>query len=136
MTDTLLWLLTDLLLVTLVLAITYNAVLCRSLTRAIVLFMALGLVLALIWSRLKAPDLALAEAAIGSGIAGALLLAALRETQPDEQLEPFTRAKRLMLGGLSAGLFLFSWRHRARTWRKRPWRFRNGNRSRGAGSAK
>ncbi len=41
-------------------------------------FVALGLVLALTWFRLAAPDLALAEAAVGSGLTGALMLAALR----------------------------------------------------------
>jgi len=44
---------------------------------AIVLFIAFGLVMALVWVRLQAPDVALAEAAIGAGLTGALLLAAL-----------------------------------------------------------
>lgn len=44
---------------------------------AIVLFIAFGLVLALTWVRLDAPDIALAEVAIGAGLTGALLLAAL-----------------------------------------------------------
>jgi multisubunit Na+/H+ antiporter MnhB subunit len=45
--------------------------------RSIVLFMAFGLVLAVAWGRLLAPDVALAEAAIGAGLSGALLLAAV-----------------------------------------------------------
>ncbi len=45
--------------------------------RAVVLFIAFGLVLSVIWIRLSAPDIALAEAIIGAGITGALLLAAL-----------------------------------------------------------
>jgi uncharacterized MnhB-related membrane protein len=45
--------------------------------KAIVLFIAFGLVMALAWVRLQAPDIALAEAAIGAGLTGALLLAAL-----------------------------------------------------------
>jgi uncharacterized MnhB-related membrane protein len=45
--------------------------------RAIVLFVAFGLLMALAWVRLDAPDIALAEAAIGAGLTGALLLAAL-----------------------------------------------------------
>ena len=44
---------------------------------AIVLFVAFGLMMALAWVRLQAPDIALAEAAIGAGLTGALLLAAL-----------------------------------------------------------
>jgi uncharacterized MnhB-related membrane protein len=45
--------------------------------KAIVLFIAFGLVMALAWVRLDAPDVALAEAAIGAGLTGALLLSAL-----------------------------------------------------------
>ncbi|MBD3896272.1 DUF4040 domain-containing protein [Halomonas sp. ML-15] len=44
---------------------------------AVVHFMAFGLVMALVWVRLEALDIALAEAAIGTGVTGALLLAAL-----------------------------------------------------------
>ncbi len=45
--------------------------------RSVVLFMAFGLVMALVWVRLEALDVALAEAAIGAGLTGALLLSAL-----------------------------------------------------------
>lgn len=45
--------------------------------KAIVLFISFGLLMALAWVRLNAPDVALAEAAIGAGFTGALLLAAL-----------------------------------------------------------
>ena len=47
------------------------------LTRAVVLFIVFGLLMALAWARLSAPDIALAEAAIGAGLTGALLLDAL-----------------------------------------------------------
>ena len=47
------------------------------LRRSVILFMAFGLVLAVAWGRLLAPDVALAEAAIGAGLSGALLLAAV-----------------------------------------------------------
>jgi uncharacterized MnhB-related membrane protein len=49
----------------------------RDLFRAVIKFIALGLLLAVAWVRLRAPDVALAEAAVGSGLTGALLLAAL-----------------------------------------------------------
>jgi uncharacterized MnhB-related membrane protein len=42
--------------------------------KSVVLFIAFGLLTALAWVRLAAPDIALAEAAIGAGITGALLL--------------------------------------------------------------
>lgn len=45
-----------------------------SLFRAVVLFIVFGLLLALVWVRLEAPDIALAEAAIGAGLTGVLLL--------------------------------------------------------------
>lgn len=47
--------------------------------RAVVLFISFGMLMALGWVRLQAPDLALAEAAIGSGLTGALFLSALRK---------------------------------------------------------
>lgn len=50
----------------------------RRLFDAIVAFVFFGLVVALVWARLAAPDLALAEAAIGAGLTGALLLVAYR----------------------------------------------------------
>jgi uncharacterized MnhB-related membrane protein len=45
--------------------------------KSVVLFIAFGLLTALAWVRLAAPDIALAEAAIGAGITGALLLDAV-----------------------------------------------------------
>ena len=48
------------------------------LDRAILLFITFGLLLTLAWARLSAPDIGLAEAAIGAGLTGALLLDAYR----------------------------------------------------------
>ena len=55
-----------------------------NLFKATVLFIVFGLVTALTWTRLDAPDVALAEAAIGAGLTGALLLSTLAaiSTQP------------------------------------------------------
>lgn len=50
----------------------------RSLFRSIVTLVVFGLVMALAWARLEAPDLALAEAALGAGLTGALLLVSYR----------------------------------------------------------
>ncbi|MGI8649705.1 MAG: hydrogen gas-evolving membrane-bound hydrogenase subunit E, partial [Rubrobacter sp.] len=49
----------------------------RDLFRAAVLFIAFGLLIAISWARLGAPDIALAEAAIGAGLTGALFLNAV-----------------------------------------------------------
>jgi uncharacterized MnhB-related membrane protein len=50
-----------------------------------VLFIAFGLLMALAWVRLDAPDIALAEAAIGAGLTGAILLAALARLKPKKK---------------------------------------------------
>lgn len=58
-------------------ALIWSALRCllvASLDRALVTFIVFGLLLALAWARLAAPDIALAEAAIGAGLSGALLL--------------------------------------------------------------
>ncbi|CAM3886264.1 hydrogenase subunit MbhD domain-containing protein [Vreelandella rituensis] len=67
----------DLLLTLAALATAGQCLLLPGLFRAVTNLMAFGLVMALIWVRLDAPDVALAEAAIGAGITGALLLTAL-----------------------------------------------------------
>ena len=65
----------------------WRSLACRALFEAIVLFIAFGLLMALAWVRLDAPDIALAEAAIGAGLTGALLLSAvagLASASPDK----------------------------------------------------
>ncbi|HPC61292.1 MAG TPA: DUF4040 domain-containing protein [Verrucomicrobiota bacterium] len=67
----------------------------RDLFRAIIQFIALGLLIAVAWVRLRAPDVALAEAAVGSGLTGALILSALVRMRrhpkvPDRQIPPRT----------------------------------------------
>lgn len=60
----------------------------RRLYTSVVLLIAFGLLLALTWARLGAPDLALAEAAIGAGLTGALLLTALARTGDEAPRRP------------------------------------------------
>jgi multisubunit Na+/H+ antiporter MnhB subunit len=55
----------------------WRALASPQLFRAVMLFVAFGLLMALAWVRLDAPVIALAEVAIGAGLTGALLLAAL-----------------------------------------------------------
>ncbi len=45
--------------------------------KAVVLFISFGLLMALAWVRMRAPDVALAEAALGAGLTGPLFLSAL-----------------------------------------------------------
>ncbi|MCU0833201.1 MAG: DUF4040 domain-containing protein [Chromatiaceae bacterium] len=68
----------DLLLSLTLVGLAAAALTSREPRRAVILFIAFGLLLALVWARLRAPDVALAEAAIGAGLAGALMLAAAR----------------------------------------------------------
>ena len=58
---------------------------------AIALFVAFGLLMTIVWVRLSAPDIALAEVGIGTGLTGALLFAGL------------ARLRRLRTGGDEAG---------------------------------
>jgi multisubunit Na+/H+ antiporter MnhB subunit len=96
----------DLLLVLTLLALGWGALESRDAKRGVVLFIAFGLVLALVWARLAAPDVALAEAAIGAGLSGALLIAATR----DRGANPGTAARQgtsvRVAGWVVAGLCL------------------------------
>ena len=67
----------DLLLGILMVVLAGASLLLQQLFRSVMAFIGLGLVVAVAWARLGAVDIALAEAMIGSGITGALLLASL-----------------------------------------------------------
>ncbi|MCU0965032.1 MAG: DUF4040 domain-containing protein [Burkholderiaceae bacterium] len=64
----------DFVLVVLLVWLGWRALASANLFKAIVQFIVFGLLVSLAWVRLGAPDVALAEAAIGAGLAGALLL--------------------------------------------------------------
>jgi len=64
----------DLMLATGLLVSGWRALATPRIDQAIVLFIVFGLLMTLAWARLSAPDIALAEAAIGAGLTGALLL--------------------------------------------------------------
>lgn len=73
--------------------------------RGIVLFIAFGLVMAMAWARLQAVDIALAEAAIGAGLTGALLLNALgriASRRTEVRARPVERRARLRAAGAFA----------------------------------
>jgi uncharacterized MnhB-related membrane protein len=78
MTMQALLLLFDVVLIATLFALALAAVTSPEPRRAVMLFIAFGLWLSLVWARLSAPDVALAEAAIGAGLGGALMLAAAR----------------------------------------------------------
>jgi multisubunit Na+/H+ antiporter MnhB subunit len=60
------------------LLLSWQTLIGRDLFRSIIWFIVLGLLMTLCWARLAAPDVALAEAAIGAGVTGVLLLSAYR----------------------------------------------------------
>ena len=60
----------------------------RTLFHGVMYFVVFGLLMAVAWARLRAPDIALAEAARGAGLTGALLFTAgraLRERGDQEE---------------------------------------------------
>lgn len=61
----------------------------KRLPTAVVLFIAFGLLSALVWARLDAPDVALVEAAVGTGLTGALLMSALRFVPEPPPVSPW-----------------------------------------------
>lgn len=50
----------------------------KDLLGAVIIFMVYGLVMAILWQQLNAPDIAITEAAIGSGVTTVLLVLTLR----------------------------------------------------------
>ena len=51
----------------------------RELLSAVIIFMIQGLTMSVVWVMLQAPDLAITEAAVGTGISTVLMLAALKK---------------------------------------------------------
>lgn len=95
------------------LGLAWGAVLSGGLFRSVVLFMAFGLLMAVAWTRLEALDLALAEAIIGSGVTGALLLNACHSAALDREQhgaarepEPSAGVPRPLLAALCGALAL------------------------------
>lgn len=103
-----------------VLWLAWRALASPQLLTAIIMFVAFGLIMALVWVRLDAPDIALAEVAIGAGLTGALLFAAFaklpgaatthgEDVQPGDR-NPAARVLRhvtvFLLSMLAAGLVI------------------------------
>ena len=90
-------------LAALVLAVAVWTIVAREAFAAVVGYVAYGLLLSIVWVRLFAVDVALTEAAIGSGVTGVLLIGAaarLREAGHAEAAEQAQRTAAL-LGGCS-----------------------------------
>lgn len=55
------------------------ACLCRSELVSVVVYMAFGLMMSVVWILLESPDLAITEAAVGAGVTGILFFVALKK---------------------------------------------------------
>jgi len=56
----------------------------RDLLSAVILFSSFGLIMAIIWQQLSAPDVAMVEAALGTGVTALLIIAAISKTKRAE----------------------------------------------------
>jgi multisubunit Na+/H+ antiporter MnhB subunit len=72
----------DILLITALLTTAWRILESSDIFQAIVLFISFGLFLAMVWLRLAAPDIALAEAAVGAGLTGVLFLGTFKGLEP------------------------------------------------------
>jgi len=78
----------DCILIVTLLCLAWQALNSENIFKAVVLFMSFGLLMAIAWVRMKAPDIALAEAALGAGLTGPIFLATLSRM---EQLQKYDR---------------------------------------------
>jgi multisubunit Na+/H+ antiporter MnhB subunit len=78
----------DVLLAVAILWSAWRAAVVPQQSTAVVAYIVFGLLVSIAWVRLEAPDVALAEAAIGAGLTGALLLQAARRRAARQQGAP------------------------------------------------
>lgn len=71
----------NLVLLLLLLTSALSAVFIRDLLGAVIAFSAYSLIMAIIWQRLQAPDLAITEAAVGAGITTVLFVVTVFKTR-------------------------------------------------------
>ena len=63
----------------------------KNLMVSLIIFMAYSVLMAIVWALLKAPDLAITEAAVGAGISGILLFITLRKLRDMKEKEKDSR---------------------------------------------
>jgi energy-converting hydrogenase B subunit D len=74
----------DVLLASSLVLLAWRILAAPDLFRSVVLFITFGVLMAVCWVRLRAPDLALVEVAIGAGLTGALFLHTLGYLEGDD----------------------------------------------------
>jgi uncharacterized MnhB-related membrane protein len=75
----------DWLLALTLVGLAWTALAAKDLFKAIVLFISFGMLMAVAWLRLQAVDIALAEAAIGAGLTGAIFIMAIKRMSKNQQ---------------------------------------------------
>ncbi len=75
----------NLTLIVLLIATAVLATLSKDLLAAVVIFSVYSLIMALMWQRLQAPDLAITEAAVGAGVTTVLFVVAIFRTRRREE---------------------------------------------------
>lgn len=78
----------DLVLAGAILWLAWRTLHAEDLFESLISFMALGLLISLAWVRLKAFDVALAEAAIGCGMTGTVILMAIKKLRENKIPSP------------------------------------------------
>ncbi len=56
----------------------------RDMLSAVIVFASFGLIMAIVWQQLSSPDVAMVEAALGTGVTTLLLIAAISKTRRTE----------------------------------------------------
>jgi multisubunit Na+/H+ antiporter MnhB subunit len=95
----------DIVLATLVIGVAIFTITARELFASVVGYVAYGLLLAFVWIRLYAPDVALTEAAVGSGVTGVLLITAGKRLGAPKNVSPEAQPEftlKLLTGALAA----------------------------------
>ncbi|NPV58224.1 MAG: DUF4040 domain-containing protein [Actinobacteria bacterium] len=77
----------NLVFIALLVATALLAVFARDLLAAVIIFSVYSLIMALMWQRLQAPDLALTEAAVGAGVTTVLFVVTIFKTRRREEEE-------------------------------------------------
>lgn len=69
----------ELMLLGLLIVCGLSACLSKNLLVSLIIFMAYSVIMSIVWALLRAPDLAITEAAVGAGISGILLFITLKK---------------------------------------------------------
>lgn len=69
----------NIILLLFIIACSVAVALTKNLLSSVIIFMAQGLAVSVVWMLLQAPDLAITEAAVGAGVSSILLFSALKK---------------------------------------------------------